>query len=191
MAQWVRCCATNLKVAGSISDGIIGIFRWHNPPDRTMALGSTQPLTEMSTRRISCVVNAAGAYGWQPYHLPVPLPWNVGTSTSRNPLGHSRPVTGMIHLFITLIRPQDIYRDNFTFYFHMSMWWKWNVNSDLLILVPDFLKNKAVKMTSKGKYLSQSNDIAFLANRHDINVRKDRQVKDVNSTTIRAKRKEK
>ena len=28
-------------------------FHWHNPPDRTMALVSTQPLIEMSTRRIS------------------------------------------------------------------------------------------------------------------------------------------
>ena len=26
---------------------------WHNPSDRTMALGSTQPLTEMGTRSIS------------------------------------------------------------------------------------------------------------------------------------------
>jgi hypothetical protein len=34
----------------SIPDGVIGFFRWHNLPDRTMALGSTQPLTEMSTR---------------------------------------------------------------------------------------------------------------------------------------------
>jgi hypothetical protein len=29
------------------------IFHWHNPSGRTMALGSTQPLTEMSTRNIS------------------------------------------------------------------------------------------------------------------------------------------
>jgi len=41
------------KVAGSIPDGVIGIFHCHNPSDRTMALGSTQPLTEMSTRSIS------------------------------------------------------------------------------------------------------------------------------------------
>jgi hypothetical protein len=27
-----------------------GIFQWHNTSGRTMALGSTQPLTEMSTR---------------------------------------------------------------------------------------------------------------------------------------------
>ena len=53
VAQWLRCCATNRKVAGSIPDGVIGIFHWHNPSSRTMALGSIQPPTEMSTRRIS------------------------------------------------------------------------------------------------------------------------------------------
>ena len=26
VAQWLRCCATNRKVAGSILDGVIGIF---------------------------------------------------------------------------------------------------------------------------------------------------------------------
>jgi len=26
VAQWLRCCAINRKVAGSIPDGIIGIF---------------------------------------------------------------------------------------------------------------------------------------------------------------------
>jgi hypothetical protein len=44
---------TNRKVAGSIPDGVIQIFPWHNPSDLTMALGSTQPLTEISTRSIS------------------------------------------------------------------------------------------------------------------------------------------
>ena len=48
----LRCYATNRKVAGSIPAGAIGIFHWHNPSDRIMALGSTQPLTEMSTRSI-------------------------------------------------------------------------------------------------------------------------------------------
>jgi len=50
VAQWLRCCATNRKIAGSIPDGVIGIFHSHNPSDRTMALGSTQPLTEMSKK---------------------------------------------------------------------------------------------------------------------------------------------
>ena len=26
VAQWLRCCATNWTVAGSILDGVIGIF---------------------------------------------------------------------------------------------------------------------------------------------------------------------
>ena len=53
MAQWLRCCATNRKVTVSIPDGVTGIFHRHNPSDHTKALGSTQPLTEMSTRWIS------------------------------------------------------------------------------------------------------------------------------------------
>ena len=53
VVQWFGLCATNRKVAGSIPDGVIGIFHWYNPSDRTMAPGSTQPLTEMSIRSIS------------------------------------------------------------------------------------------------------------------------------------------
>jgi len=52
VAQWLRCCATNRKVAGSIPNGVTGNFHLHNPSDRIMALVSTQPLTEMSTRSI-------------------------------------------------------------------------------------------------------------------------------------------
>jgi hypothetical protein len=55
-------CATNRKVAGSIPDeGVIGFFLLYNPSDRTMAMGSTQPLTEMSTKCISWGVKVAGA----------------------------------------------------------------------------------------------------------------------------------
>ena len=42
--SWLRHCATSRKVAGSIPDGIIGIFHWLNPSVRTTALGSTQLL---------------------------------------------------------------------------------------------------------------------------------------------------
>ena len=41
------------EFAGLIPDGVIGIFDWHNPSSRTMALGSTHSLIEMSTRHIS------------------------------------------------------------------------------------------------------------------------------------------
>jgi hypothetical protein len=60
-------------VAGSILNGVIGVSRWHTPSSRTMVLGSTQPLTEINTRNISWGVQAAGAYGLQPYHLHVPI----------------------------------------------------------------------------------------------------------------------
>ena len=50
----VRHYATSRKVTGSTPDGVIGIFYLYNPSGRTIALGLTQPLTEMSTRNISC-----------------------------------------------------------------------------------------------------------------------------------------
>jgi hypothetical protein len=62
--SWLRHCATCRKVAGSIPDGVIGIFHLHNPSGHTMALRLTQPLTEISTRNISGGgggVKAAGA----------------------------------------------------------------------------------------------------------------------------------
>jgi len=61
LRSWLRHCATNRKVEGSIPDGVIGIFHWHNPAGRTVALGLSQPLTEMSTRNISWGVKAARA----------------------------------------------------------------------------------------------------------------------------------
>ena len=59
--SWLRHCTASRKVVGSIPDDVIGIFHWHNPSGHTMALGLTQPLTEMSTRNISWGVKAAGA----------------------------------------------------------------------------------------------------------------------------------
>jgi len=87
--SWLRHCATSQKVAGSTPDGVTGFFHWHNPSCRTMALGLTQTLTEMSTSNISWGVKGAGAWGWQPYHLHVP---NVLKSGSLNLLEPSGPV---------------------------------------------------------------------------------------------------
>jgi hypothetical protein len=50
------CCEhypKNRQVASSIPEVVIGIFQWHKPSGRTMALGSTRLLTEMSARCIS------------------------------------------------------------------------------------------------------------------------------------------
>jgi hypothetical protein len=51
------CFATSRKVAGSIADEVTGFFNWPNPSSRTIALGWSQPLTEMSTR----IFRAVGA----------------------------------------------------------------------------------------------------------------------------------
>jgi len=44
LRSWSRHCATNRKVAGSIPDGIIGIFHSYNSSGDTMALLLTQPV---------------------------------------------------------------------------------------------------------------------------------------------------
>ena len=67
--SWLRHCATSQKVAGSIPDGVIGIFHCLNPSCRTMALGMTEPATEMSTRSVAWEVNVAEKV----CHLHVPI----------------------------------------------------------------------------------------------------------------------
>jgi hypothetical protein len=47
--------------AGSIPDEVTVIFNLPNPSSRTVALGATQPLTEMSTRDLP------GGKGWPAY----------------------------------------------------------------------------------------------------------------------------
>jgi len=93
-----RChCATSRQVAGSILDIVIGIFHWHNPFGRTMALGSTQIPREMSTVNISCEVRRPVC---RTDNLPTfmcRLSWNLGASTCCNPPGLSRPVKGMLY----------------------------------------------------------------------------------------------
>jgi hypothetical protein len=49
--------------ADSIPDEILAFFNWHNPSSRTMTLGSTQALTEMSTG------NLPGGKGGRPARM--------------------------------------------------------------------------------------------------------------------------
>jgi hypothetical protein len=87
VVQWLRYCAINRKVAGLIPEGVIEIFHWHNPSCHTMALGSTQPLTEMSTRNIS----------WGK-RRPVRMADNLATFMCR--LSLSRLVIGLLYLYL-------------------------------------------------------------------------------------------
>jgi hypothetical protein len=60
-----------------------------------MALGLTQPLTEMSTRNNSCGVKGADAYGWQPYHLHVPIVLKSGSLNLLEPYGPVQACNGI------------------------------------------------------------------------------------------------
>jgi hypothetical protein len=81
--SWLRHYATSRKVVRSIPDGVTGFFNVPNPSSRTMAMGSTQPLTEMSTR------NLPGSKR-RPARKADDLTdclENVGASTSHNSMG--------------------------------------------------------------------------------------------------------
>jgi hypothetical protein len=95
----LRHYATSRNVAGSIPNGVGGIFHWHNPLGRIMALGSTQPLAGLSTRNISwgyrwlvCRADNLTTFMCQ-------LSRNLGASTFWNPQGLSRPAMGLVYLF--------------------------------------------------------------------------------------------
>jgi hypothetical protein len=73
----------------------VGIFQWHNPSRRTMALGSTQPLTAMSTR---CFTGGKGCWCVRLTTLP---PSCVAMKFGNlNFLEPSRPVTGLLYLLL-------------------------------------------------------------------------------------------
>ena len=52
IVYWLRRCVTSQTVPGSIPRGVTEFFSDIFPPERTVALGSTQPLVKMSTRDI-------------------------------------------------------------------------------------------------------------------------------------------
>ena len=60
-----------------------------------MSLGFTQPLTEMSIMNLSWVVKAAGAEGWQPYHLHVPIVLKSGNLNLLEPSGPVQACNGI------------------------------------------------------------------------------------------------
>jgi len=61
VVQFVEALRYKPEGHGSIPDCVTGFLHCHNPSGRTMALGLTQPLTEMSTRNYFLGIKAAGA----------------------------------------------------------------------------------------------------------------------------------
>ena len=99
VTQWLRRCATNQKIAGSTADGVIGIFHWHNPSDRTMALGVDSSCNRIHVPGVFPGCKGGRCVGLTTYHHPVPLSRNLGTLTSWNPQSPSGPVMGLLYLF--------------------------------------------------------------------------------------------
>jgi hypothetical protein len=58
--SWLRHYATSRKVTGTSRDEV-DIFNLSNPSSRIMALVSTEPLREMSTRNLLWGLRSAGA----------------------------------------------------------------------------------------------------------------------------------
>jgi hypothetical protein len=87
--SWLRHCATSQKVAGSIPDGVTGIFHWQNTSGRTMTLEVDSASNRNEYQKYFLGVKAVAIYSWEPYHFYV---LTVFKSVSLNLLGLSEPV---------------------------------------------------------------------------------------------------
>ena len=104
VAQWLRCCATNRKVAGSIPAGVTGFFI-----DIKSLRSHYGPRVDSASNRNEYQEYFLGVKGGRcvrltTYHYPVPLSRNLGTLSSWNPLGLSRPVMGLLYLFFFFMK---------------------------------------------------------------------------------------
>ena len=88
---YLRCCATNREVAGSIPAGVGGFF------------------IDIKSFRSHCVSGVDSVFSGgkggrcvrlKTYHHPAPLSRNLGALTSWNPLRLSTPVMGLLYLYI-------------------------------------------------------------------------------------------
>jgi hypothetical protein len=92
---------------GFDSVSVTGIFHSLNPSSRTMALWSTQPLTEMITTDISWRFRRPVRRSDNLTTFICRLSWYLGASTCWNTQGLSRPVQGLLYLFyVTLQIPR-------------------------------------------------------------------------------------
>ena len=93
--SWLRHCATSRKVLGSIPDGVIGVFHWHNPSGRTMA-----PRVDSASNRNEYQEYFLGGKGgrcidWQSYRLHVLSVLKSGSLILPEPSGSVQACNGI------------------------------------------------------------------------------------------------
>jgi hypothetical protein len=92
------------KFAGSIPDEVIGIFNLPNPSSRTVVVGSTQPLTEMSTRNLPGGKGRPARKADNPTAIYEPIVYTKcgGSLDVSQSYGTPRPVQRIASLFFYL-----------------------------------------------------------------------------------------
>ena len=107
-----------------------------------MVPGSTQPLTEMSTRKIYWRVKAAGAYGWQPYHLHALTVLKSGSLKLLGPSGPVQACDWIALIFFTFLAVKTSFASKYQIIRHATglVYLSIPVNALLLVKLYRFIK---------------------------------------------------
>jgi hypothetical protein len=96
--SWLMHWATNQKVAGSIPNGVIGIFHWHNRSGCPMTLGSTQPLNRNEYQKYFLGGNVGRCIGLTTLPPSCADCLKIWKPPPQNPQGLLRSVMGLLYL---------------------------------------------------------------------------------------------
>jgi len=102
VARWLRCCTTNPKVAGSIPDGVIGIFHLHS------FRSHCGPGVDSTSNRNENQEYFLGVKSGRCVRLTtLPPSWATVTESGNlnflEPSGHLGPVTGLTFFSVIML----------------------------------------------------------------------------------------